>query len=655
MEKKLGNRRINTKSRSVRIQSSGMNGEIFVNKEENIRTVRMNTRTILGKCPSIFLPLVVGISSLFFILNYRKMTMLKINEEKELAKFHWENERNLSESRRIEERRRFEEKTGNDWKLLKMKMEHEAQLNEENRRENQQIIQRQQNISNFENERKIRFENERRQDEILNNFFEEIEKFFNQYRSSTKNENDLNASVRLKTLNAVRQIDGTRRSLIVKFLYELGFLRSTEKMFLVDLSMAELDDLDLRKFARFDGLSLRGASLRRSSFENLELNEADFSGAQLDGSRFSSSALKSSTFIRASLNDVQFNGVVATRSNFRETSAVRVNFDRANLDESFFDRSKLINSSFIGTSLRSTNFARSILSNSNFSFCQCRETVFDDGAQLDKTDFRYAKLNAAQFLSSKVNNGNFFNATAESIIFLRVESRNTDFSLMRAVNGDFRQADLHRSKFYRANLRHSSFDEANLFEVDFAEASIFEATMLTNLLNETQLETSAASAGLQLNRGKTVRHTNLIHNGNADCDRFVRENWRIEGSGEVLTEPIDDQNCVFQVDSELHQEVSISQRIDLDVFWPKDYWKFAEVTLQAQFGMGTELRLSAFDDRNNILKLEKTCEFHLENTSNDFLLFVSFSTHRRSKRKNKASSDPKHELSGSDRCLFPRD
>jgi len=132
----------------------------------------------------------------------------------------------------------------------------------------------------------------------------------------------LNLIIRPMTLTVLRQLDSTRKVLLIKFLYESKMLRTDHENMRVDLTDGDLNGIHLDSI-QMDYLSLRGASLINSSFISSNLEMSDFQNVDLTNSLFLNTMLSESTFYRARLVRTQFNDSTLTLCDFHLVDLTR--------------------------------------------------------------------------------------------------------------------------------------------------------------------------------------------------------------------------------------------------------------------------------------------------------------------------------------------
>lgn len=115
----------------------------------------------------------------------------------------------------------------------------------------------------------------------------------------------LDSIIRPMTLTILRQLDPSRKLLLLKFLYESKMLRADYEQSRLDLTDADLRDMVFGP-NRMPHLSLVGASLIDSTFIRTDLTLADFQRADLTNASFINATLVQTCFYRARLKHVQF-------------------------------------------------------------------------------------------------------------------------------------------------------------------------------------------------------------------------------------------------------------------------------------------------------------------------------------------------------------
>ncbi|CAF4036623.1 unnamed protein product, partial [Rotaria magnacalcarata] len=180
---------------------------------------------------------------------------------------------------------------------------------------------------------------------------------------------------RVQTLNIFRQLDAQRNVHIIRFLYEAKQLTDTPENRSLDLSTAELSDIDFRE-----------SSINKKLLNNLSLTDVFLSNA---------------TFI----------GITMTHVNFALTQFNTANFSLAEINDANFSSAGFNNTSFASTSFSNTIFANATFKDVNFSL----------------TKFNYAVLSDCNFWHSNLKDAVFQAATLNQVNFSRANLHKTNF------------------------------------------------------------------------------------------------------------------------------------------------------------------------------------------------------------------------------------
>ncbi|CAF1185632.1 unnamed protein product [Adineta steineri] len=199
----------------------------------------------------------------------------------------------------------------------------------QNRQTDLHIAKTQEQLENEKRQQDLHIAEAIQQDTVLNAYLEKVSQLLlsQQFNLSS---NTLKSIIRPKTLTTIRQLDATRKTLLVKFLYESSLLmrhetvdsrcKSSDKQD-VDLQDANLNgiimgsqNIETERVNLFR-ISLSKVTLINSSFTFCFLNCANFERSILDGSSFRNSHLRDTNLIRTSLAYTDFTGATLSGSN----------------------------------------------------------------------------------------------------------------------------------------------------------------------------------------------------------------------------------------------------------------------------------------------------------------------------------------------------
>lgn len=166
---------------------------------------------------------------------------------------------------------------------------------------------------------------------------------------------------RIRTLSAVRNLDGFHKAQVILFLYESGLI-STDDVF-VDLRDADLSGMRLLG-KDLTAISLAGANLAGTSFQKSRLTGANLAGAKLTGIYQGTLGLLSADFEEANLqnanlSNVELGGFEFTDMEIRgDLRGHGANFEKADLRGANFEGAdfatycRLLGQSFVEGTIR---------------------------------------------------------------------------------------------------------------------------------------------------------------------------------------------------------------------------------------------------------------------------------------------------------------
>ena len=242
------------------------------------------------------------ISSLILPLTLGIFTMVITFHQQNMAREQRLEDRNELREQRLEDRNELREQRLEDQNELR-----EQRL--EDRNESREQRQQDLHIANMGRETQIKATINQYQDEVLVAYIKEIADSLEKSKGSIMSDSIMATIARAKTLNTIRQLDGTRNSHVIRFLYEARQLTTTNRSLALDISSAELLNIDkniLKTVSNIGTLSLIGAWLRNCTINHTSLRDIDFSFTQLDDIDFSSSELDSIQIQSGRLTNVNF-------------------------------------------------------------------------------------------------------------------------------------------------------------------------------------------------------------------------------------------------------------------------------------------------------------------------------------------------------------
>ncbi len=149
---------------------------------------------------------------------------------------------------------------------------------------------------------------------------------------TSKPEEEVRAVARVEVLTALRQLDGERKGLLIRFLSEAGLITSIDIKYdvIIDLSGAELTGAELTS-ADLSGAHLNGAHLNGAHLNSAHLARVELIGAELNGSDLNSADLSDAHMNSAHLSGAHLNSAHLTRADLMNTDLTGANLRLADL------------------------------------------------------------------------------------------------------------------------------------------------------------------------------------------------------------------------------------------------------------------------------------------------------------------------------------
>lgn len=193
---------------------------------------------------------------------------------------------------------------------------------------------------------------------------------------------------RSRTLTVLRVLDGLRKGLLLRFLYEAELINKSSTV--IDLRSADLSGADLVKVnlynANLPEVSFKGANLEQAVLEGANLSNANFEGANL---------------CKASLRWANLSEANLAFSNLHQTVVVSANFDLANLSNATFTNASIIQCKFSDSNLSKVNFNSSNLTGTSFFGADLTSAKLNN-AQLTDSNLLWADLTETDFTGAIV-------------------------------------------------------------------------------------------------------------------------------------------------------------------------------------------------------------------------------------------------------------
>ncbi|CAF1090495.1 unnamed protein product [Adineta steineri] len=229
--------------------------------------------------------------------------------------------------------------------------------------------------------------------------------------------------IRTKTLTVLRSLNPERKKYIILFLYESGLLQGTG----LDLSGAELDNVELIGPYKLDGLYLPSTSwenalivncsLKKAVFRQSRMPNARFINSLLDAASFAETILDKAYFIKTSVGGINFTSASLIHANFLDAEVVQgINFTNADLLHAQFTEKQWLGQR-VSTSAHSFRYAR--LPNGSFGDLSPTKNLLQNGDAEQKC----STLEEINWEESQVTNGlNIIKFNKTSVVDMNIDN-----------------------------------------------------------------------------------------------------------------------------------------------------------------------------------------------------------------------------------------
>lgn len=184
-------------------------------------------------------------------------------------------------------------------------------LNYSERKSERQQAEERRKVEHKQTEERAKLEREiaidRQREEALQTYIDRMSDLLIKDKLRTTKNKEIRNVARTRTLSVLRGLDGKRKGLLIKFLYESQLISNRKTI--IDLYDADLSEAYLI-VSTLKNINLKGANLKK----------VDFSFAILDGADLSDTNLLEADFTRANLSNVDLTSAVLGGANFNKTN-----------------------------------------------------------------------------------------------------------------------------------------------------------------------------------------------------------------------------------------------------------------------------------------------------------------------------------------------
>ena len=604
-------------------------------------TSALSSKNFLRILAAIVVPVTLG--GFLLTLSILQYNSARRDRKEDLNNAEWRRNEDL---RRASELRREDQQQANNARAGDLRR-FEVQRREER------------NESRIQREQEWKIIMAKYQDTVLRDYLKDMGDFLKKTNGSFTSNPLIRTLARVKTLNALQQLDGSRQVQIVRFLWEIERIIPNNDVLMRMMSTAELTNIDFQDVTRsqyFGNMAFSQIRLRNCSFATVAIiDRVNFTNTSFHLINFSSASIKDTDFSSASFRNVDFSYRFGRVTDFSQTSfrthdilrkyILNTNFCSAwfrNVDFSYrdvkgtnFSLARFFDVEFSSTTIEDTDFSETYfffsefsstkLANVNFSSVTFFSTDFS-AAKLNRSTFAFSKLSAMDFSTAQFVNVNFTSVQLGTALLPTLYSHNihlisildeieaSNFIAGKIVDSlfvecncrmaDFSYSNLSGSVFVNANLKNVSFRNADLIRVNFTGANLRNADLTNTNISDRQLRSARSIQNAKLPNGTRGRDRNPIDNGNPHCGISDVAPWHIQnGDILVMTSKEDRNDCRFVLQSNsIH--ATMSQRVSLEGVWDGSYWRNSSVELHFRRSSGVSLELCGQYSNNTVLKKE---------------------------------------------------
>jgi uncharacterized protein YjbI with pentapeptide repeats len=147
--------------------------------------------------------------------------------------------------------------------------------------------------------------------------------------------------IRAKTFTTLGQLNGKRKSHLIRFLYEVSMINVGQT--LLNLEDVDLSGMHFRDYT-LTNVSFAKCNLFRVTFHRTSLESIDFTRVQLGETsfKFTNSTFINGSFVRTKFSGASMNDAIFYKANLTGAYSILTNFSYPNLLGNIFDQSDVI-------------------------------------------------------------------------------------------------------------------------------------------------------------------------------------------------------------------------------------------------------------------------------------------------------------------------
>jgi uncharacterized protein YjbI with pentapeptide repeats len=360
---------------------------------------------------------------------------------------------------------------------VRMNFSRQQQLGDDIKSQNQRDLDRNisqmqresdRNIANMHQEARSNTAIEQYRNRVFLDYIKEISVLLKESNGSLTSNSLTHAIARVKTLTVLQQLDGLRQQHIIDFLYEARQLTNTNESNALDISTADLANIDFHKSLWLlckNKISLAGVFLQNSTFHITRLCGVNFSTVKFRNVSFILHEERQRgfgplqlyigrvDFLNATLNNVNFSSVDFDHIGFPNAAFTIAEFSFSLHRGTDFSNAYFESVNFSSARLFDVNFSTAQLADVNFSFTSVFETVNFSSALLYNVTFSSASPHDVTFSSALLAYVTFSSASLHDVTFSSALLYHVIFSSAFFNGADFSSVFLHNVTFSSAEFR----------------------------------------------------------------------------------------------------------------------------------------------------------------------------------------------------------
>jgi pentapeptide repeat protein len=205
---------------------------------------------------------------------------------------------------------------------------------------------------------------QRSQDAVLDTYLNQMAELLIDKKLRLEPTEEVKNIALIRTLTALRRLDGDRNSILLRFLHDTGLLgrkSPDDPVPKLDMVKAEL------RGGKLHGANLEGVTLVGANLEKADLEEANLGWTWLATARLKGAILRLANLQWANLEDANLESANLESANLQWASLAKANLERADLGAAFLQHANLKDANLKDANLREANLQEANLEWTNLT------------------------------------------------------------------------------------------------------------------------------------------------------------------------------------------------------------------------------------------------------------------------------------------------